>query len=233
MRPLPADFYLNDVTRVARALLGQRLVRILEDGRRLAGYILETEAYAGEEDQACHASRGRTPRNAVMFGPPGRAYVYFTYGMHWCLNAVVGPEGQPAAVLIRAIVPCEGVEQIAHNRAGRPPEEWTNGPAKICQALQIDGRLNGCDLTIPESPLRIEPGFAVPEAWVRVGPRVGIDRAPEPWRSIPWRFIARLPAEAYVAWGLPPLVWPEREKMTPRRREQHRGAKHEEPGDYS
>ncbi|WP_299025681.1 DNA-3-methyladenine glycosylase [uncultured Thermanaerothrix sp.] len=224
MRPLPPKFYLEDVTRVARALLGQRLVRRLENGGRLAGYIVETEAYDGEEDKACHASHGRTPRNAVMFGPPGRAYVYFTYGMHWCLNAVVGPEGQPAAVLIRAIVPCEGVEQIARNRAGRPPEVWTNGPAKVCQALQIDGRLNGCDLTMPGSPLSIEPGFVVPEAWVQVGPRVGIAYAPEPWRSMPWRFIVHLPDEAYTAWGIPPLVWPGKRSPSPRQREARRGA---------
>lgn len=215
MRPLPPEFYLDDVTRVAKALLGQRLLRRLEDGRRLAGYIVETEAYDGEEDKACHASRGRTPRNAVMFGPPGRAYVYFTYGMHWCLNAVVGPEGQPAAVLIRAILPCEGLEQIAQNRAGRPPAEWTNGPAKVCQALQIDGRLNGCDLTAPDSPLVIESGFNVPNDWIQVGARVGIAYAPEPWRSMPWRFIARVPAEAYAAWGIPAWLWPEARSKKP------------------
>lgn len=198
---LPESFYLDDVTRVARRLLGQRLVRRLDDGRRLSGIILETEAYDGREDQACHARVGLTARNAVMFGPPGRAYVYFVYGMHWCLNAVVGVEGYPAAVLIRMLWPVEGLDMIGQNRRGRPMKEWCNGPAKLCQALLIDGRLNGVNLTDSASPLVIEQGFSVPDEWVRVGPRIGVDYAPEPWRSIPWRFTAVIPPEVIAGWG--------------------------------
>src|SRR5690606_16070699 len=136
-------------------LLGMRLVRRLEDGTTLSGIITETEAYRGQDDQACHARNGRTRRNAVMFGPPGRAYIYFTYGMHWCLNVVAGPDGFPAAVLLRAIHPLEGLDFIALRRARAERRNWTNGPAKLTQALAIDGALNGCDLTDPASPLCI------------------------------------------------------------------------------
>src|SRR5512136_44990 len=127
---LPREFYDRPTITVARELLGMRLVRLL-DGVRLGGIITETEAYIGEEDLACHARFGRTRRNAVMYGPPGFAYVYFTYGMHWLLNAVTGPEGFPAAVLIRAIQPVEGLEIITARRQGRD----TLGPAKLTQAL--------------------------------------------------------------------------------------------------
>ncbi len=157
-------------------------MRVL-DGRRLAGIITETEAYIGEQDLGCHAHSGRTRRNAVMYGPPGRAYVYFTYGMHWCLNAVTEAEGVPAAVLIRAIEPVEGVEIIAARRNGRD----TYGPAKLTQALGITGAQNGLDLCSPASGLWIETGEAVAEENVRYGPRVGLNRVPEPWKSIPWR----------------------------------------------
>src|SRR5512137_2860455 len=127
---LPRGFYAENTLAVARNLLGARLVRIL-DGRRLAGIIVECEAYIGEDDLGCHAKAGRTKRNAVMFGPPGAAYVYFTYGMHWMLNAVTEREGFPAAVLIRAIQPVESVDIIAAHRQGRD----TLGPAKVTQAL--------------------------------------------------------------------------------------------------
>src|SRR5512136_1639220 len=127
---LPQTFYNRPALSVARELLGKRLVRLL-DGVRLAGIIIETEAYIGEEDLACHARSGKSRRNAVMYGPPGFAYVYFTYGMHWMLNAVTEPEGIPAAVLIRAIQPVQGVDIIAAHRQGRD----TRGPAKVTQAL--------------------------------------------------------------------------------------------------
>jgi DNA-3-methyladenine glycosylase len=113
---LPDSFYQQDVTLVARQLLGKRLVRLM-DGTRISGIIVEAEAYRGEEDLACHARSGMTQRNAVMYGREGRAYVYFTYGMHWMLNAVCGPEGFPSAVLIRAIKPMEGLETIASRRS--------------------------------------------------------------------------------------------------------------------
>ncbi|MGQ9833849.1 MAG: DNA-3-methyladenine glycosylase [Candidatus Villigracilaceae bacterium] len=180
---LPAAFYARPTLTVARELLGARLVRIL-DGIRLTGIITETEAYIGKEDLGCHASVGQTKRNATMFGPPGRAYVYFTYGMHWCLNAVTEAEGVPAAVLIRAIRPLEGIEVIRVRRNGRD----TNGPAKLTQALGIDGSLNGADLTATASGLWIETGLPVPDESVTIGPRVGLYTVPEPWKSIPWRF---------------------------------------------
>lgn len=185
--PLPVSFYDREVVMVARQLLGMRLVRCL-DGQRLAGTIIETEAYRGEEDLACHARAGYTKRTAVMFGPPGRAYVYFTYGMHWCLNCVAGPEGFAAAVLLRAIQPEEGLEQIARNRPGRSPAEWCSGPARLTRALLIDGGFNGADLCDPCSSLQVEAGVAVPDERILTGPRVGIGSVPEPWKSMPWRF---------------------------------------------
>ena len=174
--------------RVARQLLGMRLVRLLPDSTRLGGPIVEAEAYRGEEDLGCHAKAGRTPRTAVMYGSPGRAYVYFTYGMHWCLNCVAGPEGYPSAVLLRAILPQEGLEQIALRRAGRPQAEWTNGPGKLTQALAIDGSFNTTDLCDPHGLLVIEQGEGVVDADVLTGPRVGLNNVPEPWKSKPWRF---------------------------------------------
>jgi DNA-3-methyladenine glycosylase len=187
LSPLAGSYYNHSVTKVARDLLGTRLVRII-DGRRVTGFISETEAYAGENDLACHARAGRTPRTAVMYGMPGRAYVYFIYGMHWMLNVVAEPEGIPAAVLIRAIVPSEGLEIIADRRGRVRPADWTNGPARLCQALDIDGQLNGADLTDPQASLFIEPGQPVSSDSVIQGPRVGIDRVPEPWRGMPWRY---------------------------------------------
>lgn len=185
---LPPSFYELPVVEAARQLLGMRLVRRLDEGARLGGVIVETEAYRGEEDLACHARAGRTPRTEVMYGPPGRAYVYFTYGMHWLLNCVTGPAGYPAAVLIRAIWPDEGLEQIAARRPGRPPVEWCNGPAKLCQALEIDGRFNAADLCDPQGGLWLEYGRPAAEEQIHTGPRVGISRVAEPWRSMPWRF---------------------------------------------
>ncbi len=187
--PLPEEFYQRPVVDVARDLLGARLARRL-NGQRIGGWIVETEAYMGESDLACHARAGRTPRTEVMYGPSGRAYVYFIYGMHWMFNVVTGTEGDPNAVLIRAILPDEGVDFIAERRSKRQvrPRDWTNGPARICQALEIDQRLNGVDLTDPGSELIIEAGEPVADAFVITGPRVGIDSVPEPWRSKPWRW---------------------------------------------
>ncbi|RME86862.1 MAG: DNA-3-methyladenine glycosylase [Anaerolineae bacterium] len=180
---LPRTFYARPTLTVARELLGARLVRLL-DGQRLSGIITETEAYIGEEDLGCHARAGRTKRTAVMYGPPGHAYVYFTYGMHWCLNVVTEREGFPAAVLIRAIRPIEGIEVIAARRKGRD----TDGPAKLTQALGITGTENGLDLCTQASGLWIEAGEPVPDEAVTTGPRVGLNNVPEPWKSIPWRF---------------------------------------------
>jgi DNA-3-methyladenine glycosylase len=184
---LPRGFFARPALSVARALLGARLVR-LEDGQRLAGLILETEAYSGEDDQGCHCRIGRTPRNQIMYGLPGHAYVYFTYGMHWCLNFVVEADGFPAAVLIRAIQPVEGIEQIAARRAGVQPAAWCNGPAKLTKALNIDKAFNGIDLCAAGSLLFLEPGQPIPDAQIETTPRIGLNNVPEPWKSIPWRF---------------------------------------------
>jgi DNA-3-methyladenine glycosylase len=184
---LPREFFARPTLMVARAVLGMRLVRV-EAMQRIAGIITEAEAYISETDLGCHARAGRTPRTAIMYGPPGHAYVYFTYGMHWMLNFVTEAEGFPAAVLIRALQPLEGLEIIAARRNGRPQPEWTDGPGKICQALGIDGRLNGEDLCAPEAELFVEPGEPVPDECVTIGPRVGLNSVPEPWKSMPWRF---------------------------------------------
>jgi DNA-3-methyladenine glycosylase len=184
---LPRDFYARDTVQVARELLGTHLVR-LDNGQRLGGVILETEAYHGEADLGCHARAGRTPRTQVMYGLPGHAYVYFTYGMHWMLNFVTQPDGFPAAVLIRAILPLEGREVIAARRSPQPPQIWTDGPAKLCKALGIDGNQHGVDLCSDESEIYVEEGVSIPDARVEVTARVGLESVPEPWRSMPWRF---------------------------------------------
>jgi len=186
---LDRSFFARPALQVARELLGARLVR-LQDGIRLDGYIVETEAYRGEEDLGCHCRVGRTPRTQVMYGPPGHAYVYFTYGMHWMLNFVVESENQPAAILIRAILPQSGLDRIAERRANQPPQRWTDGPAKLCQALGIDGALNGADLCSPQAELFVEMGETIPDSCVTTGPRVGLYTVLEPWKSIPWRFRA-------------------------------------------
>ena len=187
---LPRSFFDRPTLQVARELLGTRLVR-LENGERTAGIIVETEAYISQEDLGCHAHVGITPRTRVLFGPPGHAYVYFTYGNYWMLNFVTEREGFPAAVLIRGIVPTEGIDRIATRRAGRPQKGWTNGPGKICIALAIDRALNEADLCAPEAQIFVEHGETIPDSCVTIGPRVGLNSVPEPWKSIPWRFLAR------------------------------------------
>jgi DNA-3-methyladenine glycosylase len=182
--PLPRDFYNRSTLTVARDLIGTRLVRILDD-IKLVGLITETEAYIGEEDLACHAKAGRTPRTQVMYGPPGHAYVYFTYGNHWMLNAVTEREDFPAAVLIRAIQPIEGVEIMSARRNGRD----TFGPGKLTQAMGITKSENTVDLTVANDSLWIEAGISVPDKNVTIGARVGLNTVPEPWLSKPWRFL--------------------------------------------
>ncbi len=184
---LTYGFYNRHTLQVARDLLGKHLVKI-EEGVRIGGLIVEAEAYRGEEDLGCHAKAGRTPRTEVMFGPPGHAYVYFTYGMHWMLNAVCEEEGYPAAVLLRAILPTEGIAVIASRRSSQPRKFWTDGPAKLCQALGIDGSFNSADLCAPKANLFIEEAQTIPDWAVTTGPRVGFNNVPEPWLSIPWRF---------------------------------------------
>jgi DNA-3-methyladenine glycosylase len=187
---LERQFFNRPTIQVARELLGTHLVRV-EGGERTAGIIVETEAYIGEEDLGCHARAGYTPRTRILYGPPGHAYVYFTYGMYWMLNFVAEREGFPAAVLIRGIVPIEGIERIAARRQGRPREQWTDGPGKICIALAINRAQNDTDLCAPEAEIFVELGKNIPDASVTIGPRVGLNGVHEPWKSVPWRFLAR------------------------------------------
>jgi DNA-3-methyladenine glycosylase len=187
---IPQSFYNRPTLLVARELLGARLVH-LDNGVRLAGIICETEAYIGEEDEGCHAHAGRTRRNASMYGPPGHAYVYFTYGMHWMLNAVTEETDFPAAVLIRAILPVEGMDVMLSRRQGRD----TNGPAKLTQAMGIDRRLDGKGLFTKDAGLWIEEGNSYEDTAILHGPRVGLNGVPEPWKSKPWRFRVQPGAE--------------------------------------
>ena len=186
MSIIPREFYNRSTLVIARELIGSRLVRML-DGKKLVGLITETEAYIGEKDLGCHAKAGRTARTAVMYGSPGHAYVYFTYGNHWMLNVVTEREGFPAAVLLRAIQPIEGAEIMTMRRSGRD----TFGPGKLTQAMAISKSENGVDLTNAESGLWIEPAQVVPDRLVTKGPRVGLNNVPEPWKSKPWRFLVK------------------------------------------
>jgi DNA-3-methyladenine glycosylase len=129
----------------------------------------------------------------VMYGPPGFAYVYFTYGNHWLFNTVTRPEGEPEAVLVRGIHPTEGVEIIAKRRGKQPRKNWTDGPGKLTQALGINGQHNKLDLISSRSPVFIEEGIDVPDEHVTIGPRIGLYTVPEPWKSMPWRYLATLP----------------------------------------
>ena len=165
---------------VAPRLLGCELVREL-DGQQLRCRIVETEAY-DQSDAASHSYRGRTPRIDVMFGPPGRLYVYFTYGMHYCCNVVCGPEGQGAAVLIRAVEPLEGEVVMSSYRRGMQGVVLTNGPAKLCQALAIDRSMNGHNLRLAPLQLLIRDSLK-PEAIIQTT-RIGISQA----KDMPWRF---------------------------------------------
>lgn len=181
---LDRSFYARDVVTLARDLLGRVLVRQWES-RRLSGVIVETEAYRGADDAGSHAYRGQTARNRSMFGPPGHAYVYRIYGIHHCLNLVGEGDGKPGAVLIRALRPLEGREEMVRRR-GRPASEAANGPGKLCQAMAIDLALDGSDLC-DGATLWVEEGLPVSDSQVLVGPRVGLG-ADELARQRPWRF---------------------------------------------
>lgn len=177
--PLPPDFYSRDPETVARELLGKLLVRTL-GRKRLVTRIVEVEAYFGLEDPAAHAASGRTARNAVLFGRPGVAYVYFVYGMHYCLNVSCEPEGQAGGVLFRALEPISGLAEMARLRklpASAAPRLLTSGPGRLCQALAITRDLfNGQDLTSPDSALQIL-GDDSPPPNIMVTPRIGIRKA--------------------------------------------------------
>ena len=181
---LARAFFDRRADEVAPDLLGRVLEHENGDGL-VAVELTEVEAYMGEADPASHAWRGETPRNAVMFGPPGHAYVYFTYGMHFCVNLVCLPEGTASAVLLRAGKIIAG-EEIATARRGRPPgtaRDLARGPARLCQALAIDRAFNGADVCDPGSPLRIRAGRGVAPGMTRRGPRTGVSRgADTEWR---------------------------------------------------
>jgi DNA-3-methyladenine glycosylase len=194
---LPRRFYADDARDVAPLLLNKVLVH----GRRRAR-IVEVEAYVGDgTDPGSHAHRGRTARNAVMFGPPGHLYVYFTYGMHWCCNAVTDPGGTASAVLLRAVEPLTGVEEMRPLRPkARSDAELTNGPAKLCQAFGITGVHNGVDLVRPPAGgvTIVDDGTPPPAAPVTTT-RIGLGAGAE----LPWR------------WYVPGSAWVSRAVATP------------------
>lgn len=193
-RALPVSFYARPAEVVARELLGCILISTA-GAERTAGRIVETEAYIGPHDPASHAAEriGRTSRNDAMFGPPGIAYIYRIYGMHWCLNAVTDARDYPAAVLVRALEPLTGIEVMRRRRRlatrALADRELCSGPGRLAAALALDGTLDGHRLQYP--PLWIERGPPVPETAVIAGPRVGITRATD-WplrfheRGSPW-----------------------------------------------
>lgn len=175
-RALPLAFYRRDTTLVARELLGMRLCRLHPDGRRQSGLIVETEAYLGKTDPACHTFGGRhTPRTATMYAAGGVAYVYLIYGMYFCLNAVTRDEGEPEAVLIRALAPEEGMAtwQAAFPRL--KPHQWLSGPGRLCRALGIDKSLDGVSLR--SDTLWIEKAERVEGSEIVAAPRIGVDYA--------------------------------------------------------
>jgi DNA-3-methyladenine glycosylase len=209
----PREALAGSTIEAAGALLGSRLVQSRGPSVRV-GRIVEIEAYVGEDDEASHARFGKTKRNAVMFGPPGHAYVYLVYGMYCCLNVVTEVEGRAAALLVRAVEPLEGLNvmrgarrdwarrRAAARDAGRsgagdarrkvpalPAAALASGPGLVCVAFSIDRADNGLDLCDATSPLRLEAARPEDRALnVATGPRVGIGYAGEPWRSVPWRF---------------------------------------------
>jgi DNA-3-methyladenine glycosylase len=176
---VPRDFYLDSPDVVARNLLGKLLTHH-RNGIRLTGRIVEVEAYLGLTDPAAHASVGKTPRNAVLFGPPGFSYVYFIYGLHNCLNVSCMPAGEPGGVLIRALKPVEGLDEMARLRGSRhlaKADLLTSGPGRLCQALGITRAThNGLDVTLADSPLQILGDGYRPDSIVAT-PRIGITKA--------------------------------------------------------
>jgi DNA-3-methyladenine glycosylase len=184
---LPRSFYLDSPEVVARNLLGKLITRNL-NGEQLTGRIIEVEAYLGLSDPAAHTFAGKTPRNAVLFGPPGFSYVYFIYGMHYCLNFSCLPDGEPGGVLIRALEPIAGLDTMATLRglsSSANPKQLCSGPGRLCQALGITRTENGLDVTRAKSPLRVrDDGFQ--PASISVTPRIGISKAVD----LPLRFLA-------------------------------------------
>jgi DNA-3-methyladenine glycosylase len=191
---LDRDFYRRDPRAVAPDLLGKVVVA----GERRAR-IVEVEAYCGPEDPAAHSYRGRTPRNATMFGPPGHLYVYFSYGMHWCCNPVCGDDDEGVAVLLRALEPLDGLEAMRAARGGVRDRDLCRGPARLCEALGITGVLDGADLVTGDRGLAIVEDGTPPPSTPAVGPRIGITRGAD----APWRFW--VPDSPYVSRGRSPV----------------------------
>jgi DNA-3-methyladenine glycosylase len=187
---LPREFYTrSNVVTVARELLGKLLVVPAARGRRVSGKIVEVEAYRGPHDRAAHSYGGRrTKRTETMYGVGGTAYVFFVYGMYYQFNVVTGAAETPHAVLIRAVEPVEGIEQMRKRRQGQPDHNLSNGPGKLCIALGIDRQLDAADLL--GHTVWIEDGEKIPRSQIAAGPRVGIDYA-EDWVDKPWRFWIR------------------------------------------
>lgn len=190
---LTRSFFDRDTLLVARELIGKQMVKIDAQGR-IAGVIVETEAYRGEDDLGCHARVGLTERTKVMYGQAGHSYVYFTYGKHWLFNIVTERIGYPAAVLIRGLLITEGAQIVAERRNYISRKHWTDGPAKICQALNLSGMHNGYDLCTNTAVIFIEQLEQSPVKLLGVttSPRIGLNNVPEPWKSIPWRFEAQV-----------------------------------------
>jgi DNA-3-methyladenine glycosylase len=200
-RALAPAFYDRPTEQVARDLLGCVLECTTPDGPA-AGRIVETEAYLGPDDPACHAVAGRTERTWHLHGPPGIAYVYFIYGAHWCFNAVTREEGHGSAVLVRALEPVAGVDLMRARRRVNRDVDLTNGPGKLCQALGITGALDGGRLD--RHPLRVLAADAVPDSDIEITARIGITQAAD-W---PLRWLIR--GNPYVSKGRPGIVKPRR-----------------------
>lgn len=193
--PLSQDFFARDTELVARDLLGSILECHTSQGIA-SGRIVETEAYVGEHDLACHAAAGLTDRTRPLYGAPGTSYVYFIYGVHWCFNAVTRPEGLPSAVLVRGLEPLHGVELMRQRRpSARRDADLTNGPGKLCAALGIDVSHNARPLQV--APIVIREGSRIPGGRVVVTPRIGIRKAadwPLRWIVSDSPFVSRTPA---------------------------------------
>jgi DNA-3-methyladenine glycosylase len=195
-RTLRRSFYARDARDLAPALLNKVLVARDGSGHALAARIVEVEAYRGGEDPASHAYRGKTRRNATMFGPPGHLYVYFTYGMHWCANVVARERVPGSAVLLRAAAPVDGIDVMwARRPKARRERDLLSGPAKLCQAFALTGDADGTDLTVARGPLRIVDDGVEPPVSPVVTTRIGI--APGRGDELEWRYL--VPGDANVS----------------------------------
>ncbi|MEA2077581.1 MAG: DNA-3-methyladenine glycosylase [Candidatus Marinimicrobia bacterium] len=189
--PLSRSFYLKDIHILATRLLGCLFVREFEEGKRISGKIVELEVYTQKGDPSSHSFNGKTKRNEVMFEQAGHLYVYFTYGIHYCCNIVCGPEGQGDAILIRALEPVQGIEDMMNNRYGLITHDnkkvlnLTNGPAKLCQALKIRKEENNIDLC--GQNIWIEKGEEVPGSLIGCSTRIGINQE----KDLPWRYFIK------------------------------------------